>query len=363
MTAPAIDIGVIDVIAPNFKRRLSGVTSTIIQLVPAQARLGARIAVIGPGLPADLPHLRFRDLWRLWKRPRGGGEFRVWHARRNTEMLPGIIMRDLLRMPLKLVFTSAAQRQHKGFTRFLIGRMDRVIATGSGSARYLKVAHTVIMHGVDTAKFRPAKDKSVARQAIALPGGASADTRLIGCFGRVRHQKGTDLFVEAMIELLPRHPGWKAVITGRVTPEHAGFAAGLRERIAEAGLGDRILLLGEVPDILPWYQAIDLYVAPSRNEGFGLTPLEAMACAVPAVTTTAGAYADMITPGINGDICEAGDGPGLTSAIARVLDQGPAISQLGGAALDMVRSRFAIEVEASAVNAVYAGLMQDHGKA
>lgn len=362
MTGPDTDIGAIDVIAPNFKRRLSGVTSTIIQLVPAQAQLGARIAVIGPGLPGNLPRVRFRDLWRLWQRPEGGSGFRIWHARRNTEMLPGIIMRDLLRMPLKLVFTSAAQRHHKGITRFLIDRMDRVIATGSGSAHYLKVAHTVIMHGIDTVKFRPAPDKATARQAVALPGGATADTRLIGCFGRVRHQKGTDLFVEAMIELLPRLPDWKAVITGRVTPENAGFAAGLRDRIAEVGLSDRILLLGEVPDILPWYQAIDLYVAPSRNEGFGLTPLEAMACGVPAVTTTAGAYADMIVPGVNGEICEAGDGPGLTAAIARVLERGPAISQLGATALDMVRSRFAIEVEARAVNAVYAELLQDHDR-
>ncbi|WP_110034120.1 glycosyltransferase family 4 protein [Hoeflea marina] len=359
MAACFIDPGEIDVIAPNFKRRLSGVTSTIIQLVPAQARLGARIAVVGPGLPAGLPRLRLRDLWRLWQRPRGGG-VRIWHARRNTEMLPGVIMRDLLRMPLKLVFTSAAQRHHKGFTRFLIGRMDRVIATGSGSARYLKVPHTVIMHGIDTAKFRPAADKPAARRAVDLPGAVSDRTRLIGCFGRVRHQKGTDLFVEAMIALLPAHPDWMAVIAGRVTSEHAGFAAGLREKIAGAGLGDRIVLLGEVPDILPWYRAIDLYVAPSRNEGFGLTPLEAMACGVPAVATTAGAYADMIVPGVNGEICATDDGAGLTAAIARVLERGQAIAELGAGALETVRSRFAIEVEAEAVNAVYAGLLRQH---
>ncbi len=39
------------VIAPNFKRRLSGVTSTIVQLVPEQNRQGQRVAVLGPGLP------------------------------------------------------------------------------------------------------------------------------------------------------------------------------------------------------------------------------------------------------------------------------------------------------------------------
>ena len=39
-----------------------------------------------------------------------------------------------------------------------------------------------------------------------------------------------------------------------------------------------------------WYQALDLLVAPQRWEGFGLTPLEAMACGVPVIATTVGAF-------------------------------------------------------------------------
>nr|AIA88604.1 CAZy families GT4 protein [uncultured Sinorhizobium sp.] len=83
--ATRVDMGAVEVIAPNFKQRLSGVTSTIIQLVPLQARtLG--IATLGPGLPAGLPRLRFADLPALWRRPLGR-PFRIWHARRNIEML------------------------------------------------------------------------------------------------------------------------------------------------------------------------------------------------------------------------------------------------------------------------------------
>ncbi len=66
-----VDPAGVHVIAPNFKIRLSGVTSTIIQLVPVQNRLGQKVAVLGPGLPGDLPHLRFRDLWKLWRPPEG----------------------------------------------------------------------------------------------------------------------------------------------------------------------------------------------------------------------------------------------------------------------------------------------------
>jgi mannosyltransferase len=112
-----VDPAAIEVIAPNFKRRLSGVTSTIIQLVPALDAAGCRIAVLGPGLPAHLPHIRIRDLWRLWRRP-GNGRRRVWHARRNVEMLGGVVLRDILRMPLALLFTSASQRHHKRWTKF-----------------------------------------------------------------------------------------------------------------------------------------------------------------------------------------------------------------------------------------------------
>ena len=225
--APAVDIADIEVIAPNFKRRLSGVTSTIVQLIPIQVRT-LRIATLGPGLPAGLPAIGWRQLGGLLRRPRGR-PFRIWHARRNIEMIAGVLLRDVLRAPLRLVFTSAAQRNHQPLTKWLIRRMDAVIATNQRSASFLDVPHTVIMHGVDLEKFHPAQDPEDAFSAAGLPG-----THAIGCFGRVRHQKGTDLFVDAMIALLPEFPDWTAVVTGRVTVEHQAFARDLERRIAEA---------------------------------------------------------------------------------------------------------------------------------
>lgn len=98
------DIRDVEIIAPNFKRRLSGVTSTIVQLIPCQIRLGMKIATLGPGLPEDLPKLKGRQLLGLW-RPPARRRRRVWHARRNNEMAVGILLRHLLRMRLKLLFT------------------------------------------------------------------------------------------------------------------------------------------------------------------------------------------------------------------------------------------------------------------
>ena len=349
-----LDMTRIEVIAPNLKQRLSGVTSTIIQLVPVQART-IGIATIGPGLPDDLPKMRWWQLPRLLKRPASGRK-RIWHARRNTEMVAGLVLRDIFRAPIHLVFTSAAQRHHRLLTKWLIDRMDGVIATSVRSGSFLDVPHTVVMHGVDLDRFHPPRASDDGFQASGLPG-----RYCIGCFGRVRHQKGTDLFVDAMIALLPDFPDWTAVITGRVTAENRDFAQRLKHRIDEAGLSARILFLGEVPEIPVWYRRLTLYVAPSRNEGFGLTPLEAMASTTAVVASDAGAYAEMIVADETGAVVPAGDGDALTAAIRRYLAD-PALAEAHGRrGLSHVRRHFPLSREASGVETVYGQVWETAG--
>lgn len=301
---------------------------------------------MGPGLPETLPQLGRGALLSFWKKP-AKRRFRIWHARRNIEMLAGIFMRDVLRMKLRLVFTSAAQRHHKPFTKWLIRRMNAVIATSGRSGSFLEVPHQVIMHGVDLERFHPPVGEEDQFSASGLPGKYA-----IGCFGRVRHSKGTDLFVDAMIALLPKYPEWTAIITGRTTAEHQSFEDDLKARIAAAGLQDRIRILGEVPDVRIWYRRLTLYVAPSRNEGFGLTPLEAMASKTAVVASDAGAYAEMIVEG-TGRFVAAGDGDALRDAIEPYLAD-PALAQRDGEnALAHVREAFPLEKEAAAISAVY----------
>jgi mannosyltransferase len=263
-------------------------------------------------------------------------------------MAAGLLMKSVLRMPLKLVFTSAAQRRHKPFTKWLIRRMDAVIATSARSGSFLDVPHEVVMHGIDLSAFRPAGDPDQAFAETGLPG-----RHAIGCFGRVRAQKGTDLFVDAMIALLPEYPDWTAIVTGRVTAEHRGFADALERRVRAAGLERRILFLGEVPDVAAWYRRLSLYVAPSRNEGFGLTPLEAMASGAPVVASDAGAYAEMILPGVTGAVVPAGDGAALRAAIRPYLAD-PALARAHGrSALAHVTAQFPLSREAQGIARVY----------
>ena len=218
----------IDVIAPNFKRRLSGVTSTIVRLVPIQAQ-DIAIAAVGPALPDHVPQIRLRDLITLPRRGPHGA--RVWHARRNTEMLGGLALKHLLGKKLKLVFTSASQRHHTWLTKALIARMDAVIATSARTAAYLERPATVILHGIDAESFHPPQDRAAIRRALNLP----EDGVLIGCYGRIRAQKGTDAFVDAMIAALRDRPNARALVMGRALEKYADFARDLEARVAQVG--------------------------------------------------------------------------------------------------------------------------------
>jgi mannosyltransferase len=339
-------------VAPNLNRRFSGVTATVQVLLPLQARSLA-IACLGHHLPTGVPSLRWRDiLIHGWSRPKSA-PVRIWHARRNIEMLSGVLLRDLLRQPWRLVFTSAAQRSHSRYTRWLIRRMDAVIATSPQAARFLEVPATIIMHGVDLERFRPAADRTSEWAATGLPGRYG-----IGAFGRVRHQKGTDLFVEAMCRLLPDYPDFTAVIIGLVTPDNAGFAEGLRQRVAQAGLADRVLFLGELPasEIPGWFRRLLIHVAPQRWEGFGLTPLEAMASGTAVVATRAGVFESLVEDGATGFITDIEDLDGLVARLETLMKDPEQAEAMGREGRVRTSAFFGLEREAEQIEHIYLGL-------
>lgn len=332
------------VIAPNLKRRLSGVTATVVRLVPLQAR-SIDIRATGPGLPPEVPHV---PLWRMAVLPRD--RWRVWHARRNTEMALGLVLRRVLGRKFRLLFTSASQRRHSGYTRWLIARMDRVVATSAKGAAYLERPADVIHHGIDTAGFAPPPDRAALRGNLGLP----ADQVLVGCYGRIREQKGTGDFVRAMMDLLPDRPQVTALVMGRATEKHRAYLADLQAQVRAAGLGDRILFLPEVTvdRMADWYGALDLYVAPQRWEGFGLTVLEAMSCGVPVVATRVGAFEELLTPD-TGSLIPPDDPIAIRNAIAQWLDDDAARLLAARAARDHAVTHHDIKVEAQALIDVY----------
>src|SRR4051794_6253201 len=102
--------GELQLIVPNLHRRYSGVTATNRMVAPKLGRM-FRAAWLGPHAPAGMARMGAADLIRLWRR-RGPV---IWHARRNNEMIAGVLLRSF-GWPLRLVFTSAAQRHHSWIT-------------------------------------------------------------------------------------------------------------------------------------------------------------------------------------------------------------------------------------------------------
>jgi mannosyltransferase len=111
--------------------------------------------------------------------------------------------------------------------------------------------------------------------------------------------------------------------------------------------------LGDVDDISVWYRRFTLFVAPSRQEGFGLTPLEAMASQTAVVTSDAGSFPSMIKPGVNGAIVPAGDADALTDAIEPYLREPQLAKEHGRAALEFVHANFSLAAEARGIRNVY----------
>lgn len=346
-----VDINQIDVIAPNFKRRLSGVTSTVVRLVPLQAQEIA-IAACAPALPNHVPNIPWQHLLTMPRQGPNGA--RVWHARRNVEMIAGLVLRAFGKN-LKLVFTSASQREHTRLTRALIARMDAVIATSAKTAGYLECPATVIHHGIDTETFAPASDRDVARTALGLP----ADGPLVGCLGRIRAQKGTDVFVNAMIAVMRTHPSAHAVVLGRALPKDRAFLDDLKSRVASAGFEERVLFLDEVPvwETPKYYQAMDLYIAPQRWEGFGLTPLEAMACGAPVIATRVGAFEELVTEGETGHLIPPDDETAMAEAALALLKAPDRLAKMSKAARADMVARFQLKQEADAITRIYRELL------
>jgi mannosyltransferase len=338
----------LQLIVPNLHRRYSGVTATNRMVAPKLAKM-FHAAWLGPDAPEGIARMRTADLRKLWRR----GRPLIWHARRNNEMIAGVLLRSL-GWPLKLVFTSAAQRHHTWITRWLIRRMDAIIATSDISASFLKREATVIPHGVDTDRYAPPTDRAAALAETGFPGRYA-----VGCFGRVRAQKGSDVFVEAMCRLLPRYPDFTAVMVGAITPEQTVFASDLKKRIEAAGLQSRIIITGElsIEEVQRWYQRLTIYAFTSRNEGFGLTLIEAMSVGAALVASRAGAAELVVEDGVSGVLTPPGDVDALVAALEPLMRDPESATAMGERGRARVLEKFSLAAEANRIAEIYRTLV------
>ena len=147
--------------------------------------------------------------------------------------------------------------------------------------------------------------------------------RMVLAAGRLVSYKGFIHLLRAMT-----HVDGRLVLVGS-GPLHDAL---LRERRL-LSLESKVTVLGEVPDLVPYYHACDVFVLPSvtRAEAFGLVQLEAMACGKPVVNTALGTGTTYVSPhGVTGITVPPADPHALAAAISRLLDS-PALAQRLGA--------------------------------
>ena len=339
----------LELVVPNLHFKHTGVTSTVSRLLPIIEKalntvtLGKRIHAESATLP----------VWKTLFFPRSKPV--IWHARRNSEMLLGIILKFVFFCNFKLIFTTSKQKPYSLISQLLISRMDKVIATSKASQNFLVNESEVIRHGVDTDIYFPCKNKQALRQSLKL-----SSKLLIGCFGRVRPLKGTDIFVDTAIQLLKEHKNYVFIIVGRTNREFKKFKEQQLEKVLKADLTQNILFFEEVQnsEIFKWYQSLDLLIAPGRYEGFGLTPLEAMASGVPAIAfRNVGAYSEQIVNGKTGYIIDQIDSKLLVKKLKELLKDQTSLETLGHQARKHVVKNFNIKSEADSLIDLYRNVL------
>lgn len=186
--------------------------------------------------------------------------------------------------------------------------------------------HTVYM-GVDTGRYRP------------LPPDPELSARFEGLnvllfVGSYQNRKGLRYLVKALPMVLSRQENTVLLLVG------SGHAENLGELVAELGLGKHVLFEGPVPDsrLSAYYNACDLFVLPSEQEGFGIVSIEAMACGKTVVSTNVTAIPEVV--GDAGVLVEPRNPEQLAEAILGLLEDPGRRRRLGERAYRRVTEKF-----------------------
>ena len=292
-------------------------------------------------------------------RAKHGGSYPVT-CTHHTLSYPGLLHDSLLRLLLAgtagydaLICTSAAAARA---LRELIAHVTEGMAVHGAKLGFRGRLVTIPL-GVDTDRFHPV-DRGAARARFQLPG----DAFVVLWVGRLSAIDKADLlpvvgmFARLRAERATAHP--LLVCAGT---QHAGERHGevIQAYARALGIDDAVRVITQREQFMPWlpllYSAADVFISPIDNvqETFGLTPVEAMACGVPAVVSDWNGYRETVVDGVTGYLVPTlwGGPEGIADVTDGSLYQEPAYDHLALAQC--------VAVDLAALGAAIRRLMDD----
>lgn len=215
----------------------------------------------------------------------------------------------------------------------------RIVTTGDALRAQLITDNNIaaekiisVPTGIDLAHYVP-RDKVQAKRALGIP----EQTFVIGIVATLRSWKGHRFLLQAFANL--RAPQTKLLVVGDGPQKSA-----LIEQVNTLGLASAVLMPGNQKDVLPWLNAMDIFVLPSyANEGVPQALLQAMACGLPAITTPVGSILEVAQHEQTALIVPPQDAKALEEAIRRLMTDAKLSQRLGVAARQQALQRFGVD--------------------
>lgn len=227
---------------------------------------------------------------------------------------------------------------HRALYRTLADRVAGVIAVSEETATsfrqtvgYRGDGLHVVPNGVDVERYPAPVDRNTVRGAL----GIGPEDRVLTMVGTFKRQKGHRYLVEAVAAIAATHPRLRVLLVG-----DGELREPTRRQVEDAGLGERIHLLGSRRDVPQLLAASDAFVLPSLWEGLPIALIEAMATGLPVVATAVSGTSDVMVHGETGWVVPPGDATALAGALDELLADPARASAMGAAARERVATSF-----------------------
>ncbi len=238
-------------------------------------------------------------------------------------------------------------------------RVDVGIAISEAIRRFsIDVEHapadrvTTVHYGLDPASIHaPTNARAALRQSMGLP----PETLLIGSICRLTEQKGLLYGLRGFAQIAQAAPEAHYVIAG-----DGPLGAALAAEADALKLADRVHFLGWRDDAHAIFAALDVFLAPSLWEGFGLVFLEAMALGIPIISTRVSAIPEVIVDGRTGWLVPPSDAEAIASALREALTKPDERIARGTAGRHRLEAEFTVDAMVTRTLAIYHDLEHRH---